>query len=93
MVTIAQARKGLADLVSRAAYTGERIVLSKHGKAACALVPLSALKDLEEMERREDALDMKLIEERKDEPAIPWETVKAEMDAAHRKTRKKRAVK
>lgn len=77
LVTIAEARKGLADLVSRAAYGGERIVLSKHGKAACALVPMTALKALEELERREDEADRAAVKARRAEPSVPWERVKS----------------
>ena len=43
-----QARADLAELVSRVGYSGERILLTRHGKALAALVPVS---DLEELER------------------------------------------
>ena len=43
-----QARADLAELVSRVGYTGERILLTRHGKALAALVPVS---DLEALER------------------------------------------
>lgn len=43
-----QARADLAELVSRVGYSGERILLTRHGKALAALVPVS---DLEKLER------------------------------------------
>lgn len=43
-----QARADLAELVSRVGYSGERILLTRHGKALAALVPVS---DLEALER------------------------------------------
>src|SRR4051794_41615035 len=47
-VPVTQARADLAELVSRVGYSGERILLTRHGKALAALVPVS---DLEELER------------------------------------------
>lgn len=44
-----QARAELAELVSRVGYTGERILLTRHGKPLAALVPVE---DLEALERR-----------------------------------------
>lgn len=43
-----QARADLAELVNRVGYSGERILLTRHGKALAALVPVS---DLDELER------------------------------------------
>lgn len=47
-VPVTQARADLAELISRVGYTGERIVLTRHGKALAALVPVE---DLEALER------------------------------------------
>jgi prevent-host-death family protein len=47
-VPVTQARADLAELVSRVGYTGERIVLTRHGKPLAALVPMD---DLEALER------------------------------------------
>lgn len=43
-----QARAELADLVSRVGYSGERILLTRHGRPLAALVPVG---DLEALER------------------------------------------
>ncbi|MFL6053493.1 MAG: type II toxin-antitoxin system Phd/YefM family antitoxin [Actinoallomurus sp.] len=48
-VPVTQARAELAELVSRVGYTGERILLTRHGKPLAALVPVE---DLEALERR-----------------------------------------
>jgi prevent-host-death family protein len=50
-IPVTQARADLADLVNRVAYTGERIMLTRHGKPLAALVPVA---DLESMERRSE---------------------------------------
>ncbi|GLY81466.1 type II toxin-antitoxin system Phd/YefM family antitoxin [Actinoallomurus iriomotensis] len=47
-VPVTQARAELAELVSRVGYSGERILLTRHGKALAALVPVD---DLEALER------------------------------------------
>jgi prevent-host-death family protein len=46
---VTQARAELAELVNRVGYTGERIVLTRHGRPLAALVPVE---DLEALERR-----------------------------------------
>jgi prevent-host-death family protein len=47
-VPVTQARADLAELVSRVGYSGERILLTRHGKPLAALVPIG---DLEALER------------------------------------------
>lgn len=44
-----QARAELAELVNRVGYSGERILLTRHGKPLAALVPVE---DLEALDRR-----------------------------------------
>jgi len=51
-VPVTQARAEFADLVNRVVYGGERIVVTRHGKAICALVSAA---DLERLERITDA--------------------------------------
>jgi prevent-host-death family protein len=87
-VSIAQARKELADLVSRASYGQERIVVQKHGKPACAIIPIEALKALEEWERMEDKSDLKAIEDRRGETSRPWEAVKQSLAGGTKKKRR-----
>ena len=84
-VSVAQARKDFAELVSRASYGKERIVVQKHGKPACAIIPIEALKALEEWERMEDKSDLKSIEERRGEPSRPWEAVKKTLASGTKK--------
>ncbi len=46
-IPVTQARADLAELVNRVAYSGERILLTRHGKPLAALVPAAELADLE----------------------------------------------
>jgi prevent-host-death family protein len=48
-ISVTQARAELADLVSRVGYSGERVLLTRHGRPLAALVSVA---DLESLERR-----------------------------------------
>lgn len=61
-VTLSDARDSLGDLVNRAAYAGERVVIERRGKPAAVLVPVS---DLETLEAFEDAADVAAYDEAK----------------------------
>ena len=49
-IPISQARSNFAEILVRAAYQEERIIITKHGKDIAALVPFADLKRLESME-------------------------------------------
>ena len=74
------ARANFSDVVSRAAYGKERVVLTRHGKPVAAVVPLE---DLEALERLEDELDAEmgavaLAEwQAEGKATIAWSAVKA----------------
>ncbi len=55
VVTAANARDNLSELINRAAYGKERVVLTRRGKALVALVPVEDIKLLEAIEDRQDA--------------------------------------
>jgi prevent-host-death family protein len=83
-VTTKEARDQLSELVNRAAYGKERIVLTRRGKGVAALVSLEDLLALEQMLRQvEDQSDMEAIgkaeKEIKREGTVPWEKVKEEL--------------
>ncbi|WP_433424897.1 type II toxin-antitoxin system Phd/YefM family antitoxin [Microtetraspora malaysiensis] len=52
-IPVTQARADFAELVNRAAYGGERIVMTRHGKPIVALVPAADLERLQELEDAE----------------------------------------
>mgnify|MGYP001597281521 CR=1 FL=1 len=75
------ARACLSEVVNRAAYGKERVVLSRRGKPMAVVVHLEDMKALEEMEDRLDAAEARaaLAEHKASgEKGIPWETVKRE---------------
>ncbi len=71
-----QARDELADLVNAVAYRGERVVLTRRGKAVAALVPID---DLQALEAAEDAADLAAADQARSETPIRWEDVKADL--------------
>lgn len=54
-ITVTEARDQLGTLVNRAEYRDERFVLTRHGHAVAAIVPIELLRDLE---AAEDAADL-----------------------------------
>jgi len=72
-----QARQEFADIVNRAAYGGERVILHRHKKPVAAVVPIE---DLELIERMEDEVDIAAARKAlKEKGRIPWSKIKAEL--------------
>jgi prevent-host-death family protein len=71
------ARQNFSDILNRAAYGRERVLIHRGKKAVAAVVPIE---DLDLLERLEDEFDVKAALEALKEPgAIPWETVKKKL--------------
>ena len=78
-ISIADLRRQIAEIVNRAAYQGERIVLTRHHKRVGAIVPME---DFELLEALADRLDLEEALEVLRDPAsefVPWEQAKAEL--------------
>ena len=72
-VSVAKARVRFADTIDLVRTTGQRIVLSKSGKRAAAIVPIE---DLDLLERLQDAADVKAARAALKAPGSPWDEVK-----------------
>jgi prevent-host-death family protein len=71
------ARQNFSDILSRAEYRGERVVVHRGKKAVAAVVPIE---DLELLEQLEDEIDIAAAREAlKDPRTIPWETIKKQL--------------
>jgi prevent-host-death family protein len=80
-VTTAQARKHMAELVNRAAYGGERFVVTRHGKELVAIVPLQEATLLERVRGLLEARDYEAaLREVRDVGTVAWEDVRRELD-------------
>ena len=88
MVSAVQVRKRLAEVIDRAAYGKERVILARRGKAVAAIV---SLEDVELLEALEDQIDLEnaraaLIEAEK-EGTVSWEEFKTELSPTLRMSR------
>ena len=78
-LTASEARGAFADIINRAAYGKERVVLTRRGKKLAAVIPVEDLEFLQEMEDRLDVLAAEAAEKRAKAKAakpIPWEKAK-----------------
>jgi prevent-host-death family protein len=75
-VTTSTARTEFADILNRAAYAGERVILHRHKKPVAAVVPIE---DLEILEQIEDRADLDEVRKRLKEATIPWSKIKKEL--------------
>jgi prevent-host-death family protein len=76
-LTASEARQNFSDILNRAAYRGERVVVHRGKKAVAAVVPI---KDVELLERLEDEIDVAAARKAlKDPRTIPWEKIKKDL--------------
>lgn len=79
-INTSEARQGLADLLNRVLYRGERIILHRRGRDVAAIV---SLEDLELLERFEDQIDLqdakKALKEAKKKGTKPLSSVMQEL--------------
>ena len=77
---VSEARESFAELVNRAAYGHERVLVSRRGRPIAAIV---SIEDVEFIERVEDELDRQTALETLADPensqTIPWERIKADL--------------
>jgi prevent-host-death family protein len=79
-VSTVEARERFSEVVNRAAFGHERVILTRRGRELAAIVPIEDVRWLEELEDRIDIEDAKAaLEEAKREGAIFFEELKAEL--------------
>ena len=84
-ITVTQAREHLADLLNKAHYTGEWIIVEKHGKKLAAIISIHDLELLDSLiEQKEDEIDRAAVEKelskKRKSKTVPWDTLKKELD-------------
>ena len=80
-ISTKEARGQLSDVISRAAFAKERIILTRHGKAVAAVVPIEDYELLEQIEDRIDLEDARAaLADVKKKGTVSWEKLKAELD-------------
>jgi len=79
-ISTVEAREQFSDLVNRAAYGHERVILTRRGKALAAVVPIADVELLEELEDRIDIEDARAaVAEAKTHETISLDELKAEL--------------
>ncbi len=77
-LTVGQAREDWSETVSRVAFRGDRLVLERHGKAVCAMVPMD---DLDVIEALEDRMDLTAARKAlKEEGTVAWHQIKKRLN-------------
>lgn len=79
-VSVAEARNDFSEILNRASFGKERIVLTRRGKDLAALVPIE---DLELLERLEDRIDLEdaraALAEVRESGTVSWEKLKSDL--------------
>lgn len=81
-VALYDAKNGLSALVQEVEDTGEEIVITRHGKPAARLAPVTRTPTLEERQealRQLAELRVREGERARDLPRVAWEDLKREM--------------
>ena len=79
-LTVSEARKVFAETVNIVAYTKERVMVERHGKAVVAMVPVEDVELLRDLEDRMDLRDVRAaIAEAKKKGTKPWSVLKKQL--------------
>jgi prevent-host-death family protein len=83
-VTVAGAKNHFSDLLRRAEYVGERIVVSRHGKPVAAIISTGDLHKLNALEDGQDVADAQAaLAEADAHGTVPLEAVLAKHGLSH----------
>ncbi len=77
-ITTAEARKQFANIINQVAFGDESFVLTRRGEPIAAIVSISELKLLQELEDQIDIADAWKAKTEIGEP-IPWNDLKKEL--------------
>lgn len=78
--SVSEAREEFSEVINQVSYSGQRVILHRHGKALAAIIPVG---DLELLEAIEDSVDIegaqKALKEANKKGTIPWSALKKEL--------------
>ncbi len=79
-VSTVDARSQLSEIINRAAFGKERMILTRRGKEIVAVVPIEDVKLLESLEDRIDLEEARsALTESKKKGTVSWEKIKKEL--------------
>jgi prevent-host-death family protein len=83
-MTVADAKNHFSDVLRRAEYGGERVIVERHGKPVAAIVSIEDLRQLEARGNTVDRRDARAaLAETKEQGTIPLDTVLRKHGLAH----------
>ena len=78
-IGVTELREKISDVVNRAVYQGDRIMVQRHGKSVAAIISAEDLALFEELEDR--LLSEAVRQARADgETPVPWDEAKARLE-------------
>lgn len=79
-VSTVDARKQISEIINRAAFGKERMILTRRGKELVAVVPIEDVKLLEALEDKMDLEEAReALSESKKKGTVSWEKMKKEL--------------
>jgi prevent-host-death family protein len=79
-ISTVEAREQFSEIVNRAAYGKERVILTRRGKALAAIVPIEDVKLIEELEDRLDLEEARAaLAEAREKGSVPLDKVIADL--------------
>ena len=75
-LTASEARQNFSDILNRAAFGRERVIIRRGKKAVAAIIPIE---DYNFLEQLEDRIDVREARKRRNEPTIPWTKIKKDL--------------
>jgi prevent-host-death family protein len=83
-ISVAEAKNQFSDLLRRAEYAGERVVVHRHGKPVAAIVSTQDLARLQALEDAEDVRDaVEALKEAEERGTTPLDVVLRKHGLAH----------
>ena len=79
-VNTVDARAQFSEIINRAAFGKERIILTRRGKEIVAVVPIEDVKLLEALEDRIDLEEARAaLSESRKKGTVPWDKIKKDL--------------
>jgi prevent-host-death family protein len=75
-LTASAARQNFSDILNRAAFGRERVLVHRGKKPVAAIMPVEDYQFLEDLE---DRIDVEEARRRLQEPTIPWSKIKKDL--------------
>ena len=80
LVSVAEFRENIAEILNKVAFGKERVVLHRRGKEVACVLPIEALRFIQRFEDERDVREAEeALAEMREKGGIPWEDLKKEL--------------